>query len=76
MAWEPAAKTFVGFKHESLNKDKITPGKFIWSFCHAANPNNTFAAEFAFLVEKRATTARFGGVHKFSDDLTGKVKAN
>ena len=72
----PVEKCFVGFKHESMNTEKITPGKFIWFFHHAARASTTLGTEFAYICDKTKFEAKFGLVHKFSDDFTGKFKVN
>jgi hypothetical protein len=63
-------------KHESTDKDKIAFGKTLWYFYHAPNATQTVGTEFSMDWPKNTLEARLGMTHKFSDDVTGKIKAN
>lgn len=75
---EPADKSFIGLKHETITrkKDAQNLGKFLLYFYHAASPLNTVGTEFSLDWETKQMGARLGATHKFSDDVSGKVKLN
>jgi hypothetical protein len=67
MVYEPAEKNYIGIKHESLDKDQITAGKFFFYFFHAASARNTVGSEFTLNWASKVMEARFGLSHKFDD---------
>lgn len=75
--FEPAEKSFIGLKHETVaNKEELAFGKFFLYFYHAASSTNTVGTEFLLNWESKRMEARLGALHKFSDDVSGKIKVN
>jgi len=74
---EPADKSYIGLKHETVaTKDNLALGKFFLYFYHVASPLNTVGTEFSLNWESKRMEARLGALHKFSDDVSGKIKVN
>ena len=75
MIGEPVKNFLIGFKHQTLNKDVITPGKLFFYFMNQTEINR-FTSEFAFDYAKKALDIRVGVTHKFTPDVMGYVKVN
>ena len=72
---EPVKDFLVGLKHQSLNKDVITPGKMIFYFMNQTEINR-FTSEFSYDVAKKTLDTRVGATHKFNPDTMGFLKVN
>lgn len=72
--WEPATNAFVGLRHESVNKEALSLGKFFLLFHHNATKSQTVGTEFALDWQKKIVAARFGFLHRFNEDTSSKIK--
>ncbi len=76
LSWEAAPSCFLGLRHDSLNKQQLSLGKFFLFFHHVASASNTLGTEFTLDYHKKVLEARFGLNHKFSEDTSAKFKVN
>ncbi len=75
--FEPANNSYVALKHETIpNDEKVALGKFFLYFYHVASTTNTVGSEFALNWQTKKVNARLGLLHKFSDDVTSKLRLN
>ena len=74
VVYEPANNCLVGLKHESLDKDNINPGKFLFYFYHRISAINTLGSQLVYDYPKKNITGIIGATHKFSDADQLKAK--
>mmetsp|Transcript_20000 Transcript_20000/g.14710 ORF Transcript_20000/g.14710 Transcript_20000/m.14710 type:complete len:183 (+) Transcript_20000:386-934(+) len=72
--WEPAENSFLGLKHESVDKENIKLGKFMFYFFHRASENNTIGSEFTLNWATKVIGGRMGVNHKLNCDTNLKIK--
>lgn len=70
---EPVKNFLVGFKHQSLNKDAVTPGKLFFYFMNQTVLNR-FTSELIYDVSKKDLGVRLGATHKFTPEVMGYGK--
>jgi beta-galactosidase/beta-glucuronidase len=76
VSWEPTKGASFGLSHVSTNSEKLSIGKILFYFNHAASSFNTVGSEFALDWEKKAVSYRGCIQHKFTDDTSAKFKVN